>query len=155
MVQAFSLLAVGTSLIGTLLSFSEFLKEQITKLDLQTHVSTRRDLQGSNSQLRLSKWWRRNNLGFIAAAIAIGPPLLVSTTIPNAFSAATDIAGGYCMTMLYGVLPPAMAWAIHNREGQDSEKIISRATPVLLSIGLISCGIIVVQILQDISTLHS
>ncbi|XP_019247829.1 PREDICTED: uncharacterized protein LOC109227215 isoform X4 [Nicotiana attenuata] len=156
MVQAFSLLAVGTSLIGTLLSFSEFLKEQINKLDLQPDVSTRLDLQRSNSQLRLSKWWRRNNLGFTATAIAIAPPLLVSTTIPDdAFSAATDIAGGYCMTMLYGVLPPAMAWAMHNREGKDNEKIISRATPVLLSIGLISCGIIVVQILQDLSILHS
>lgn len=32
MVEAFSLLAVGTSLIGTLLSFSEFFKEQFTKL---------------------------------------------------------------------------------------------------------------------------
>nr|XP_016448652.1 PREDICTED: tyrosine-specific transport protein 2-like isoform X2 [Nicotiana tabacum] len=155
MVQAFSLLAVGTSLIGTLLSFSEFLKEQINKLDLQPDVSARLDLQRSNSQLRLSKWWRRNNLGFTATAIAIAPPLLVSTTIPDAFSAATDIAGGYCMTMLYGVLPPAMAWAMHNREVKDSEKIISSATPVLLSIGLISCGIIVVQILQDLSILHS
>ncbi|XP_070031199.1 uncharacterized protein [Nicotiana tomentosiformis] len=155
MVQAFSLLAVGTSLIGTLLSFSEFLKEQINKLDLQPDVSARLDLQRSNSQLQLSKWWRRNNLGFTATAIAIAPPLLVSTTIPDAFSAATDIAGGYCMTMLYGVLPPAMAWAMHNREVKDSEKIISSATPVLQSIGLISCGIIVVQILQDLSILHS
>lgn len=29
MVEAFSLLAVGTSLIGTLLSFSQFFKEQL------------------------------------------------------------------------------------------------------------------------------
>lgn len=40
MVQAFSLLAVGT-----LLSFSEFLKEQLNNLDLQPDVSTRLDLQ--------------------------------------------------------------------------------------------------------------
>lgn len=45
MVQAFSLLAVGTSLIGTLLSFSEFLKEQLNNLNLQSRVSTRFDLQ--------------------------------------------------------------------------------------------------------------
>lgn len=45
MVQAFSLLAVGTSLIGTLLSFSEFLKEQLNNLNLQSRVSTRLDLQ--------------------------------------------------------------------------------------------------------------
>ena len=32
MVEAFSLLAVGTSLIGTLLGFSEFFKEQLNSL---------------------------------------------------------------------------------------------------------------------------
>ena len=32
MVEAFSLLAVGTSLIGTLLGFSEFFKEQLNNL---------------------------------------------------------------------------------------------------------------------------
>ncbi|KAK4356058.1 hypothetical protein RND71_025029 [Anisodus tanguticus] len=156
MVQAFSLLAVGTSLIGTLLSFSEFLKEQLNNLDLQPDVSTRLDLQqrSSNSQLCLTKWWRRNNLGFTATAIAIAPPL-VSTTTPDAFSAATDIAGGYCMTMLYGILPPAMAWAMHNSESRNSEKIISRARPALLSLGLVACGIVAVQILQDLSLLHS
>lgn len=32
MVEAFSLLAVGTSLIGTLLGFSEFYKEQLNTM---------------------------------------------------------------------------------------------------------------------------
>lgn len=32
MVEAFSLLAVGTSLIGTLLGFSEFFKEQLNNV---------------------------------------------------------------------------------------------------------------------------
>lgn len=32
MVEAFSLLAVGTSMIGTLLGFSEFFKEQLKNL---------------------------------------------------------------------------------------------------------------------------
>ncbi|XP_027772193.1 uncharacterized protein LOC107017875 isoform X2 [Solanum pennellii] len=150
MVQAFSLLAVGTSLIGTLLSFSEFLKEQLNNLNLQSRVSTR-TLQRSNSQ----KWWIRNNLGFTATAIAIAPPLLLSTAIPDAFSAATDIAGGYCMTMLYGILPPAMAWAMHNNKVKDSETKISIARPALISVGLVACGIVAVQVLQDLSMLHS
>ncbi|PHT36504.1 hypothetical protein CQW23_24204 [Capsicum baccatum] len=152
MVQAFSLLAVGTSLIGTLLSFFEFLKEQLNNLDLQPDVYTRSIY---SSQLRLRTWWRRNNLGFTAIAIAAAPPLLVSTTIPDAFSAATDIAGGYCMTILYGILPPAMAWAMLNSEGQDSEMMISRARPALLSVGLVACAIVALQILQDFSMLHS
>ncbi|KAF2295803.1 hypothetical protein GH714_034056 [Hevea brasiliensis] len=66
-------------------------------------------------------------------AIVITPTLLVSTTVPDAFSAATDIAGGYCMTMLYGILPPAMAWAMCDREREDTdEKMPSRARPALV-----------------------
>lgn len=61
--------------------------------------------------------------------------------------------GGYCMTMQYGVLPPAMAWALRNRErdyGGD-EKAISRARPALVGIGLFASGIVVEQVLQDLS----
>lgn len=36
MVEAFSLLAVGTSLIGTLLGFSEFFKEQFLNISWQS-----------------------------------------------------------------------------------------------------------------------
>lgn len=55
------------------------------------------------------------------------------------------------MTMLYGVLPPAMAWAMLSREAEDTEqKPFSKARPVLLGVGLFACGIVVEQILQDI-----
>lgn len=59
------------------------------------------------------------------------------------------------MTMLYGILPPAMAWAMHNSEGKGSEMIISIARPALLSVGLVACAIVAMQILQDLSMLHS
>lgn len=36
MVEAFSLMAVGTSLIGTLLAFSEFFKEQLKNLPMNS-----------------------------------------------------------------------------------------------------------------------
>lgn len=65
------------------------------------------------------------------------------------------LQGGYCMTMLYGILPPAMAWAMHNTKGKDSETKISMARPALVSVGLIACGIVTVQILQNLSILHS
>ncbi|XP_057485758.1 uncharacterized protein LOC130772037 [Actinidia eriantha] len=155
MVEAFSLLAVGTSLIGTLLGFSEFFKEQLNSLSWHSPSIQQNEL------VSLQKWWGRNKVSFTATAMAVGPPLFISTTVPDAFSAATDIAGGYCMTMLYGVLPPAMAWAMHNRqceeEGQetDHKAIISRAWPALLGVGLFACGIVVEQILQDLSMLHS
>lgn len=55
------------------------------------------------------------------------------------------------MTMLYGVLPPAMAWALDNKEGKDADQqALSRARPLLLGVGIFACGILVETILQDI-----
>ncbi|KAM0023298.1 putative amino acid/polyamine transporter 2 [Helianthus debilis subsp. tardiflorus] len=149
MVEAFSLLAVGTSLIGTLLSFSQFFREQIVN-NLTWDSSS-----ASQKSRMVEKWWVRNRTGFTATAMVVGPSLFVSSTVPDAFSSATDIAGGYCMTMLYGVLPPAMAWAMHTAEKNDGRKGISRAKPILLGVGLFACGIILDQMFQDISIFHS
>lgn len=63
--------------------------------------------------------------------------------------------GGYCMTMLYGVLPPAMAWAMHNREDKDNDRrAISRAKPALLCVWVIACSIVLEQLIADLSLLH-
>ncbi|XP_024979800.1 uncharacterized protein LOC112516796 [Cynara cardunculus var. scolymus] len=150
MVEAFSLLAVGTSLLGTLLGFSQFFKEQIvnnfTWDSSSPSQKSRTDFGGM-----VEKWWVNNRTGFTATVMVIGPTLFVSTTVPDVFSAATDIAGGYCMTMLYGVLPPAMAWAMHVEEETDDKKGISRTRLALFGIGLFACGIILEQIFLDLS----
>ncbi|TYI99534.1 hypothetical protein E1A91_A13G024400v1 [Gossypium mustelinum] len=156
MVEAFSLLAVGTSMIGTLLSFSEFFKEQLK--NLSWHSSSIKALALDDLQQepdKLTNWWGRNKTGFTAMAMVVTPTLIVSTTVPEAFSAATDIAGGYCMTMLYGVLPPAMAWAMGNREGEGSnQKVLTMAWPAICGVGLFACGLVVEQILQDLLALQ-
>ncbi|XP_051121202.1 uncharacterized protein LOC127244761 isoform X2 [Andrographis paniculata] len=151
LIEVFSLLAVGTSLIGTLLAFSEFFKEQITvSLD-----SLPAQLEKSGSFLHISNWWQKNKTSITATAMVITPSLLVSTTVPDAFSAATDIAGGYCMTMLYGVLPPAMAWAMNNKKGQGTELPgISKTGPVVISVGLFACGVVLEQLFRDFSSIH-
>ncbi|KAJ6983349.1 hypothetical protein NC653_026222 [Populus alba x Populus x berolinensis] len=150
MLEAFSLLAVATSLIGTLLGFLEFLKEQLKNLSRVSKAT--RTLQ---EPIGLGEWWERNKITFTAKAMAVAPTLVVSTIVPDAFSAATDIAGGYCMTILYGVLPPAMAWAMYNREREDSsQNELSRVRPALLGVGILASGIVVEQILQDFSALH-
>ncbi|CAH1438433.1 unnamed protein product [Lactuca virosa] len=150
MVEAFSLLAVGTSIIGTLLSFSQFFKEQIvnnlTWGSSSSSQKSRTELSGM-----VGKWWKNNRTGFTATAMVVAPSLFVSTTVPDVFSSATDIAGGYCMTMLYGVLPPAMAWAMHDDDDDDDDKGISRTRPVILAIGLFACGFIMEQMFIDLS----
>ncbi|XP_057979579.1 uncharacterized protein LOC131165643 isoform X2 [Malania oleifera] len=154
MVEAFSLLALGTSLIGTLLSFSQFFKEQLN--NLSWHSPPSQSSQERNKTFGLREWWRQNKVGFTATAVVVVPSLVVSTTVPEAFSAATDIAGGYCMTLLYGVLPPAMAWTMSNRDSNnaDDENALSRARPALLGVGLFACGIVFEQILQGLSLFH-
>ncbi|KAK3003526.1 hypothetical protein RJ639_018375 [Escallonia herrerae] len=154
MVEAFSLLAVGTSLIGTLLSFSQFFNEQLT--NLTSYSPSRQKSEKPREDSGTRKWWTKNKVNLTATAIVIAPSLLVSTTVPDVFSAATDIAGGYCMTMLYGVLPPAMAWAMYGNESKNADqKGISRARPALLGVGLFAFAILVEQILQDLTKLQS
>ncbi|KAK6933353.1 Amino acid/polyamine transporter 2 [Dillenia turbinata] len=151
MVEAFSLLAVGTSLIGTLLAFSEFFKEQLNQLQVDSPPtgSKSKELSG------IRKWWEGNRISFAAITIVVAPSLLISTTFPDAFSTATVFAGGYCMTMLYGVLPPAMAWAMHNKDFIDTDqRTLSKARPALVGVGLCACGIVMEQILQDLSLLQ-
>ncbi|XP_019193212.1 PREDICTED: uncharacterized protein LOC109187473 [Ipomoea nil] len=152
MVEAFSLLAIGTSIIGTLLSFSEFFKEQLSKFLLHSGPFVNEKPNLNSGQRKL---WGRNTISFTATAMVIAPSLLLSTTVPDAFYAATDIAGGYGMTMLYGVLPPAMAWAMHNRGDKDIDKgAISRAKPALICVCLIASCIVLEQIIADLSLLH-
>lgn len=118
MVEAFSLLAVGTSLIGTLLAFSEFFKEQLNNLSWKSSTITEvhfttislksviiiftphlisfacyAQLQQQRvDRYGLKNWWESKKIGFTAMAMVVAPTLLVSTTVPDAFSAATDIA---------------------------------------------------------------
>ncbi|XP_044460971.1 tyrosine-specific transport protein 2-like isoform X2 [Mangifera indica] len=154
MVEAFSLLAVGTSIIGTLLSFSEFFKEQLKRLSW--HSPFPQVPKESEAFTGLRNWWGRNEISFTAMAMVIAPTLFISTTVPDAFSAATDIAGGYCMTMLYGVLPPAMAWALHSEQPQDADrKTLSSVKPLVFGAGLLACCIMVEQIFRDFSAFHS
>lgn len=59
------------------------------------------------------------------------------------------------MTMLYGVLPPMMAWAMHNKNSPDTDQnVLSRRRPALLGVGLLACGIVLEQLFQDILVLN-
>jgi len=60
------------------------------------------------------------------------------------------------MTVLYGVLPPAMAWAMHKKEPElYGQKEFLNANVALVVAELFACGIVVEQILQDILALPS
>ena len=64
--------------------------------------------------------------------------------------------GGYCMTMLYGVFPPAMAWAVLSKNGGGSDHIAGpRFRPTLICVGILAGAILIEQIFQDLSILQS
>lgn len=60
------------------------------------------------------------------------------------------------MTMLYGVLPPAMAWAMLYKNVQSNDEIAVTGTQpiLLLCVGLLASVVLAEQFLQDLSTLH-
>ena len=63
----------------------------------------------------LPSWQRR----LACAVLALGPPLCVAQTSRDAFLGATQVAGGYLDTALYGILPPAMILALRSATGQE------------------------------------
>ena len=68
------------------------------------------------------------------------------------------------MTVLYGVLPPVMAWAMQSRRLDESNDVykakdvqvnagrvsLSDVKPVLIGVGLLSCGIVMEQVFRDL-----
>lgn len=54
------------------------------------------------------------------------------------------------MMMLYGVLPPAMAWSIFNKESKNLG-LLSRTGPALLGNGMLACGIMMEQIIPNLA----
>ncbi|PAN50568.1 hypothetical protein PAHAL_9G528500 [Panicum hallii] len=178
-VETFSLLAVGTSLIGTLLGASQFFIEQLTNLasspSAQEHdimkekinkgigVFRKEDGSGHPGAVAILE---KNRLSYIATGIVVVPTMVIAATVPDSFSIATDIAGGYCMTILYGVLPPLMAWAIGSNlsgpgAGLADEELpkdrrgkwdmtSASAKPVLVGMGVFSALMVLEQMVQDL-----
>ncbi|CAN6307253.1 unnamed protein product [Urochloa humidicola] len=170
-VETFSLLAVGTSLIGTLLGASQFFIEQMTnqasssdkepvhiKEMINKGISVFRKEDGSGHAGAVPIM-EKNRISYIATGIVVIPTIVVAATVKDSFSIATDIAGGYCMTILYGVLPPLMAWAIGSKllEGNRGRGVFTSASakPVLVGMGVLSVLMVLEQMLQDLLSFNA
>eukprot|EP01024_Parvocaulis_polyphysoides_P055679 TRINITY_DN5736_c1_g2_i1.p1 TRINITY_DN5736_c1_g2~~TRINITY_DN5736_c1_g2_i1.p1 ORF type:complete len:520 (+),score=37.80 TRINITY_DN5736_c1_g2_i1:72-1562(+) len=105
-IQLFSLAAISSSWMGSSLGMSAYLKAEIEKNQefLQPTLS--------NLPQQVTKC--------LPVATAVLPPLYISLAYPDIFLHATEIAGGYLMTFLYGVLPPIMAWQFRNQESAQT-----------------------------------
>eukprot|EP00249_Psilotum_nudum_P016453 c25831_g1_i4 orf=332-1825(-) len=85
-IDTFSLLAVATSYIGFVLGLTDFLSDL----------------------LRLPADRGKEPLPYILAVL---PPIVFALLNPDIFFTALDFAGTYGVLVLFGILPPAMAWA--------------------------------------------
>ncbi|CAN6290005.1 unnamed protein product [Urochloa humidicola] len=172
-VETFSLLAVGTSLIGTLLGASQFFIEQMTNL-ASSPAKQREKNKGvtvfpnddGSGHPGVAASLKKNRFSYIATGIVVVPTIVIAATVPDSFSIATDIAGGYCVTTLYGVLPPLMAWTIGTSAGLPGEEhakdrigeldmTSASAKPVLVGMGVFSCLMVLEQMSQDLLSFNA
>jgi hypothetical protein len=97
-------------------------------------------------------WWGGDQRG-LALALTLLPPLALAASNPDNFLGALQIAGGYFMTLLYGVLPPLMAWQLRKKmlaskqqqqpqqQQQQHEEMVPGGQPVLA--GMFSMAMVI------------
>ena len=133
LVDAFSAAAVTTSYIGFALALSELVDDA---------------LRDALPDPRLRK--------AASYALALAPPAVFAAVYPDAFLGALDAGGAFGCTVLFGVLPPLMAW--RERYGGDQDSVSSIAVdrdylglpggkPVLLAVGGAAAAVVASQTL--------
>ena len=145
-IALFSISALATSAIGVTLSVSSFFKNQLANL-----TTLGAGAQSSSSAAEAA--YAPSVLDCTAIVLTLAPPTLASMADSNIFLIATHLAGAYGMTLLYGMLPPAMAWAARS-EAPHKRQLLAGGKPVLL--GLVGAGVAVEGVLlsKDLPGLH-
>jgi len=140
-IGVFSLLAIGTSFIGTSLSLVEHFKKEVQNWSVE--------------QSRTQEVDER----LLAVCCALGPPSLAAFSNPGMFFTATKIAGGYGMTLLYGILPPIMAWGIRHPIGAkpcpQKQAFVPGGRPVLASLTSFAASIEIGKLVSDLEGIFS
>jgi len=130
-VDAFSAAAVTTSYIGFALALSELVDDAL------------RDALADPRARKAT-----------AYAAALAPPAVFAAVYPDAFLGALDAGGAFGCTLLFGVLPPLMAWK-ERYSGASGDVAVAAVTrdyqglpggkPVLLAVGGAAASVIAAQ----------
>ncbi|GAB0489102.1 hypothetical protein MMPV_000318 [Pyropia vietnamensis] len=97
-VTGFSLLAVMTSYVGVVAGLVDFFNDGFLSTRLLTNEQVRR--------------WPA-----VAYAVTLVPPTTAAVVAPDAFFGALDVAGAFGVSVLFGLLPCAMAWRLRYGTG--------------------------------------
>ncbi|KAJ3669373.1 hypothetical protein LUZ60_011323 [Juncus effusus] len=130
-VQGFAFTALGTSLIGYLVSFPKQLADTV---DL---VIERFNLKNGDLIEEFSS--ERKYLGVTWLVLIV--PVFIACFFSSAFAKALDFAGIYANCFLFGVLPPFMAWIHRSRSKRLSisdKEILPGGNIVLLLLFIIA-----------------
>lgn len=137
-VAAFSGLALATSALGNALGLTETVAAELSSLqasavDAATASADADDTDDEDGDAQApvkASALAAAPTRAAALALVLAPPLIAAAANPGSFVAALNVAGGYGMTALYGVLPPVMAWRLRERRaGKYSSKPLPLSLP--------------------------
>lgn len=99
LINAFSLFAISTSLIGFLVSLGDFVDD------------VRKTVFGEQPESVSRTRW-------LSFASTIVPPVIIAGTKPDIFYSALDTAGLYFISVLFGAVPALLAWRQRDQKGE-------------------------------------
>ena len=142
LLSGFGLAALGTSFIGSSISLSEYLMPHMD--------NTLSDLQEPSGKYALGRAFYRvldkyedekssalpSPARILTFTAMLSIPLVIADTLPDIFLPVSNFVGAYGMSVMYGILPPLMAWKM--RTGRS--KSHARRTPVHLKMNTLIPG---------------
>jgi tyrosine-specific transport protein len=123
-IAAFSVAALSTSAIGTTLSLSNFFRNKLAEV-------TKRCVVEPPAVVKAHHTPRVRDC--TALLLTLAPPTAAAMASTDIFLTATHLAGAYGMTLLYGLLPPALAWSARD-SNSVGKQLLAGGKPVLLGL---------------------
>jgi len=139
-VGGFSFCAIATSFIGTAIGVSEFAQPKVERWaeELRVREDEKRAEDVSTTTPSTTKTSREDEK-FTARAVTylamLAVPATVAVTNPAVFLPATNFAGAYGMTTMFGILPPVMAWKMRAQIAKRAAVLTEADAPSVLSAG--------------------
>lgn len=167
LVQGFSFTAIATSFLGTTMGVSETIfSEFYTFFDDApgTHGSDNAIHKGeekSTNEEILGNAKEENPAPFgldlvsvrnVALGLTLVPPVIFTTSgDPKAFINVLSIAGGYGMTLLYGIFPPMMAYVYRkNKQKGEGEHLLPGGNAALFVLFAVGMGLMLQRASSDL-----
>ena len=166
LITSFSFMAIATSFLGTVMGVSETIYSEGSEV-LEMNNRKKRGERGERGDGDGTvvvggddRYTNDNDDGIMSSlgdrairnaslALTLVPPLIFTTRgDPSSFISALSLAGGYGMTLLYGILPPMMAF-VNRREEGSGRLLVGGETP-LFFLGACGLGFFGLRLAEDV-----